>query len=258
MINFAPFYKDIALESGREHKKLKRRIGKIDYKEKLNLLYESFSIFNAHNKFIVQTDNTTALPYECNRSDLSNYNLMESLIVGNLDFVKNNLGKSVMVGVDNIVLNKIDNFFDEEFDIGLFCLGERNPDEKFNVSNGVVLVNSNNSNHDKIINFFSQRHEIYKKFDPQYKTWWGDMLSLNVLVSQKKIVSKFYKSNKTKKIYDFDGLTIKIFEVGKDYYKWVNSAGHYIKDDTDILLDFPGDESVKRHAKTILENIRNK
>ena len=99
---------------------------------------------------------------------------------------------------------------------------------------------------------------IYKNFDTQYKGWWGDMLSLNVLLSQKKIVSKFYKSKKTKKIHDFNGLKIKLFEVNKDYYKFVNSDGYYNKNDNDILLDFPGDESVKRHAKTILENIRKK
>ena len=61
---------------------------------------------------------------------------MESIIVANIDFVKNTVGKSVMVGVDNIVLNKIDNFFDEEFDLGICCLGERHPDEKYNVSDG--------------------------------------------------------------------------------------------------------------------------
>lgn len=256
MINFAPFYKDIDPDTGIDHKKLKRRIGKINYREKLNLLYESFIMFNQHNKFIVQTDETTILPYACHRSNLKNLNLMESIIVANIDFVKNTVGKSVMVGVDNIVLNKIDNFFDEEFDLGIFCLGERHPDEKYNVSNGVILVNSNLENQDKIVNFFTQRHEIYKNFDPQYKTWWGDMLSLNVLLSQKKIVSKFYKSKKTKKIHDFNGLKIKLFEVNKDYYKWVNGDGYYNKNDNDILLDFPGDESVKRHAKTILENIR--
>ena len=258
MINFAPFYKDIDPDTGIDHKKLKRRIGKINYREKLNLLYESFIMFNQHNKFIVQTDETTILPYTCNRSNLNNLNLMESIIVANLDFVKNNVGKSVMVGADNIVLNKIDNFFDEEFDLGIFCLEERDPNEKYNVTNGVILVNSNLENQNKIVDFFIQRHEIYKTFDYKYKTWWGDMLSLNVLLSQKEIVSKFYESKKTKKIHDFNGLKIKLFEVNKKYYKFVNSDGYYNKNKNDILLDFPGDALIKRHAKTIFENIRKK
>ena len=255
MINFAPFYKDID-QRGITHKKLKKRIGKVDYRKNLKILYESFKLFNPNNNFIIQTDNTTELPYTCNRSDLSEFNLMESLIVANLDYVKNHVGKSILVGVDNVVLNSVDTLFDEEFDLGFYCLGEKNDDEKFNLSNGVVLVNSNNSTHDQIVNFFNERHKIYQGYDKKYKSWWGDMLSLNHLVSRKNIIEEFYASGKQKKIYDFDGLKIKIFEVNKDYYKWVDSTGSYKKDDSDVILDFPGDNSVKQHAEIILNKLK--
>lgn len=254
MINFAPFYKEISLKEV-NNKKLKKRVGKVDYKKNLKLLHDSFKFYNPHNNFIVQTDNITELPYPCHRSDLSHMNIMESLIVGNLNYVKDILGKSILVGADNIVLNPVDSFFDDDFDIGLFCISQRNQDEKFNLSNGVVLVNSNLQNHERIVDFFNERYLIYKNFDSQYKSWWGDMLSLNLLVSKKDIINQFYQSNKTTKFYDFDGLTIKIFEVNKDYYKWVDRDGHYNKSNEDILLDFPGDNSVKRHAELIFNSL---
>lgn len=255
MINFAPFYKDIHA-SEVTHKKLKKRVGKVDYRKNLHLLHESFKMFNPSDNFIVQTDSITDLEYTCHRSNLSQLNLMESLIVANLNYVKDNIGKSILTGVDNIVLGSVHQFFNDEFDIGLYCLGQPNTDEKFNLSNGVVLVNSNTVNHDKIVHFFSERYSIYKKFDEKYRTWWGDMLSLNHLVSRKNIVSKFYESNKTKKHYDFDGLKIKIFEVNKDHYKWVDSNGDYNKSNDDIILDFPGDNSVKKHAEIIFKNLK--
>lgn len=255
MINFAPFYKDISSNEA-THKKLKRRVGKVDYRKSLRLLHDSFVLYNPNNKFIVQTDEITTLPYQCHRTDLSHYNLIESIIISNLSFVKNIVGKSVLVGVDNIVLGQIDKFFDDEFDIGLFCLPVPNPDEKFNLSNGVVLINSNTSNHDKIVDFFDKRHQIYKSFDPQYKSWWGDMLSLNRLISEKNILTSFYESKNTKKIYNFNGIKIKLFEVNKDHYKWVDSNGYYNKDEDDIILDFPGDNSVKQHAEFIFNSLK--
>lgn len=257
MIKFAPFYKDIN-PNMYHHKKLKRRIGNVDYRKSLQLLHDSFKLFNPDNEFIVQTDHVTNLPYTCHRSDLIKYNLMESLIVANLNFVKDNIGKSVLVGADHIVLNSIGNFFNEEFDLGFFCSGQKNENEKLNLSNVVVLVNSCNNNHDKIVNFFNERHLIYKGYEEQYKSWWGDMLSLNHLLSRKNIISEFYESKKTKKIYDFDGLKIKIFEIEKDYVKWVNGDGIYNSGEQDILLDFPGDQSVKKYMETIFNDIKNK
>ena len=72
------------------------------------------------------------------------------------------------------------------------------------------------------------------------------MLSLNHLLSRKNIISEFYESKKTKKIYNFDGLKVKIFEIEKEYVKWVNGDGIYNSGEQDILLDFPGDQSVKK------------
>jgi hypothetical protein len=257
MIRFAPFYKDINPDAS-HHKKLKRRIGNVDYRKSLKLLYDSFKKFNPHNEFVVQTDQSTDLPYACHRSNLSKFNLMESLVVANLNFVKDHIGKSILVGADNIVLSSVDNFFEDDFDLGFYCIGQKNENEKLNLSNGVVLINSNNSNHDRIVNFFNERHLIYQGYDEQYKSWWGDMLSLNHLLSRKNIIHEFYESNKTKKIYNFDGLKIKIFEIDKEHVKWVNGEGLYNKGEKDILLDFPGDQSVKKYMEIIFNDIKNK
>jgi len=257
MIKLVPFYKDID-PNGNHHKKLKRRIGKVDYRKNLQLLYDSFKIFNPSDNFLVLTDNTTPLPYECHRSDLSKFNIMESIVASNVDFAKKHLGKSVLIGADNIIVGSLNNFFDEDFDLGFYCIGERHQDEKFNVSNGVMLLNSTSANHDKIVDFFEKRYTIYKNYDANYKAWWGDMLSLNHLLSTKNIVEEFYNSQKTKKIYDFNGLKIKIFEINKDYVKWVDSNGNYKKSENDVILDFPGDQSIKQFMEIIFNDIKNK
>lgn len=257
MIKFAPFYIDID-PVGHHPKKLKRRIGNVDYRESLKLLHDSFKIFNPNNEFIVQTDQITDLPYSCHRSDLYRFNLMESLIVANLNFVKDHIGKNILVGADNIVLNSVDDFFQDEFDLGFYCIGQRNSNEKLNLSNGVVLVNSNHANHDKIVNFFNSRYLIYQDYEEQYKSWWGDMLSLNHLLERKNIIQRFYESNKSEKIYDFDGLKIKIFEIDKEHVKWVNGDGIYNKGEHDILLDFPGDQSVKKYMQVFFDDLTAK
>ena len=256
MINFVPFYKDVN-SNVITHKKLKRRIGKVDYRKNLHILYESFQLFNPDNNFVVLTDKNTNLPYECYRCDLEDYNLMESIIVANLEYVKGNLGKSVLVGADNVVLDNVNKLFKNKFDLGFYCIRDRNEDDKLNLSNGVILINSNHKNHNKIIDFFYNRYKIYQNYDLKYKSWWGDMLSINHLLQTKNIISDFYNSNKTKLIHDFDGLKIRIFEVGKDHYKWVDSNGNYNKSNNDIILDFPGDNSVKRHAQDILNNLKD-
>jgi len=258
MINFVPFYKDISLTDGGIHKKLKKRLGNVDYRKSLQLLHDSFIKFNKHNRFVIQTDQKTNLPYDCYRSNLSSLNLMESLIVSNLNFVKDNLGKSILVGADNIVVGSVDNFFKEEFDLGFYTQGKLHEDERFNLSNGVVLVNSNNNNHDAIVNFFTLRHIIYKGYDEKNKSWWGDQLSLYHLLSRKNIISEFYSAGNTKKIFDFDGLKIRIFEVNKDYNKWVDSNGNYLKSNDDVILDFPGDQSVKKYMQIIFDSLDKK
>ena len=160
MIKFVPFYKDID-PTGSHHKKLRRRLGKVDYRKNLKLLYDSFKFFNPEDSFVVLTDNVTKLPYDCYRSDLSNRNLMESIILADLNYVKDNIGKSVLVGADNVVVGALKNFFDEEYDLGFYCISERNQDEKLNLSNGVILINSSDRNQDKIVDFFDQRYSIY-------------------------------------------------------------------------------------------------
>ena len=255
MINFAPFYKDItAVEV--TNKKLKRRVGNVNYRKNLEILHDSFKLFNPTNNFVIQTDLITNLSYSSHRTDLSKYNLMESIIVANLNFVKDYVGKSVLVGADNLVINSIDGFFDDDFDLGFYCIGQKNENEKLNLSNGVVLVNSNNNNHDKIVNFFRERHLIYQGYEEQFKSWWGDMLSLNHLLSRKNIIQDFYESNKNKKIYDFDGLKIKIFEINKEHVKWVDGNGFYLKEEKDIILDFPGDQSVKKYIEIYFNDLK--
>lgn len=260
MINFAPFYKTMEPGEG-YHKKLRKRLYEVDYLHGLKLCYDSFLKTNPNNRFVVQTDEKTDIPYDCHRSAISELGLMESLIVGNLNFVKDHLGKSVLVGADHLVLNPIDNFFDEEFDLGFYCAGQFKEGAATNLSNSVVLVNANKSNHSKIVSFFQKRYDTFKTFPPESKSWWGDQLSLYVTLNETKIVDQFFSSNKTQRLFTFDGLKIKIFEYNRHYLKEVSSGGDVINPDpSDIILDFPGNNSIKKWTQKIYDRrfIKNK
>lgn len=237
------------------HKKLRKRIYEVDYLKCLDLCYKSFVHTNPHNKFIVQTDETTNLNYECYRSNISDLNLMESIVASNLNFVRDHIGKSVLVGADHLVVNKIDAFFNEDFDLGFYCQQNYNKEAATNLSNSVVLINSNKTNHKKIVDFFNRRYEIYKNYPPEYKTWWGDQLSLFTLVNEKNIVEEFYNSNQTKRFYDFDGLKIKIFKYDHEYLREVKIRCQYQPNVNDIVLDFPGTSSIKKCAEIIYNRL---
>ena len=85
-------------------------------------LEKTFKKFNPVGKFILATDMVTNIKLEFGkvfRTELDACNLMESLVLSNLDIIKQLEGKIILCGADHLVTGNLNNFFKEDFDIGI-------------------------------------------------------------------------------------------------------------------------------------------
>lgn len=245
MITLVPFYKEVKKDA----QQIEEMKQVFDYKNALYLLKESFEKFNSEqNKhFVLATDNDTEIDsnVKCFRSDLSNMNIMESLTVSNTNYVINNSGKMVLCGVDHLICNNIEMFYDDDFDIGLFVRWDQ-------INNTVVLVNKTKSNKKHINNFFKKRLECFYNLDSDTKNWFGDQRSYSNLLQEENILTR-YNENPNITMYDGFGLKIKLFNYGK-YVKPIKTGGGIKYNPTNILLDFKGPQR-KKHFNDVYKKI---
>jgi hypothetical protein len=243
MITLVPFYKDINLSN--EGIELNQMNKIFDYKKALYLMKNTFEKFNKNYKFEIQTDNYTRLEFpNIFRSNLDNMNIMESVVVSNANYVQNNHGKMILVGADHLICSDVKNFFNDDFDIGIFVNG-------CNVNNTVVLVDKNETNQKYVNEFFVERTNVYNNLDLDTKLWYGDQYSLSCMLNKHDIIKK-YLDKKTKNIFQYNNLKVKLFDYGY-LVKGVKKGGDLKHNKTNILIDFKG---VKR--KEHFEKIYNK
>lgn len=235
----APFYKKIK-KSGSKH--VNQRINVVNWIQILKMMKESFYKFNPKEyEFIVQTDSVTELlDLDCYRSPIDDDGLMASIVKSNTNFVKNHHGKMILVGADHLFVNRVDNFFEKDFDLAFFIGVKRKA-----VNNSVVLVNKNNSNSLLIDEFFQDRENIFfDELQPKVQEWGGDQSSISHLLEKEKIISQYIEHKKT--FFNYNGLKIKLFDYGSNYVYAANRNGSVdnLKGDA-IILDF---KSVERKS----------
>ena len=143
-----------------------------DYENALSSLEKSFKKYNPKGKFILATDMVTNIKLDSGkafRTDLGSCNIMESLVLSNLDLIKQLEGKIILCGADHLITGNLNNFFKEDFDIGILWSGGK-------VNNTVVLVNTELGNKEKIVSFFQERTNIFYELALLEKSWLGDQL----------------------------------------------------------------------------------
>ena len=244
MIILAPFYKDTNLRlEGSEVNEMSQIF---DYKQNLIRMYETFKNFNPSYKFEITSDNHTRLKnFDVFRSNLDNLNLMESFCVSNLEYVKSRNEKLVLCGADHLINGHIDSLFDSEFDIGMAIVG--NP---LRVNNTLVLVN--NTNRNKIIEFFERRYDCYKNLSTDEKLWFGDQLSYQRILESEAILDHSAKKLPLG-LFDIAGLSIKLFQYGSTYVSPIKKQIPEIGV-TPIVIDFKGPKR-KTRVETIYKEI---
>jgi hypothetical protein len=253
LIKVVSFYKDINLEQEKA-KKLKAR-STFDYKECQKKLFNTFKKFNNGHEFIVSTDLNTTL--ECypriDRHNLNGKLLMESVAIANNNFIQQEEGKIILLGADHLFCGNVNNFFEDDFDIGLLIVDKFDESHCTNINNTIILVNSNKNNVYRIRDFFKNRLDICLKLPLNERRWFGDQKSISLLLESKNIISNYHKNKETNII--FDHLKIKLIPWGSKYLKVVNSDGTYKKDDDDVLIDFCGGDEIKKFLNTVYLSI---
>lgn len=237
MITLAPFYKDISFQTeGTEVTEMSKIF---DYKKNLYRLYSSCKKYNLEFQFEICTDTYTEVKdLSLYRTNLDNMNLMESFCVSNLEYLKIKEGKIVLCGADHLIYGKLDDLFDEDFDIGIAVV--ENP---IRVNNTMVLVNLE-KNKDKIIKFFERRYNVYKNLSPAEKKWFGDQLSFQRILEEENIFNANLDSLPLG-IFSIDQLTIKLFRYGSKYVGPIKKNLSSIPG-TPVMIDFKGLKRKKR------------
>lgn len=178
MIILAAFYKDFSADT--ESSAVNEAVQDFDYKKALVCLANTFKKHNRNDKFLAVTDQNTSLPFgvqEIFRADLANYGLIESLVRSNTQVIKSTIGKVILCGADHLINRDLNNFFVEDFDIGILFNGTA-------VNNTVVLANITKSNRHKIIEFFQERENEYYNLPQREKDWFGDQTSLAMVLKK--------------------------------------------------------------------------
>jgi hypothetical protein len=241
MIKLVPFYKDIKKDAAEinEMKKI------FDYKNAIELLRLTFNKFNAEHEYILATDFETSVSskIKCFRTNLNNKNIMESLVLSNTDFVHNHDGKMVLCGADHLICNKINVFFEHDFDIALFVRWDQ-------INNTVVCVNKTPKNLKHVDNFFADREAEYYKLNNQEKQWYGDQRSFTTLLEDQNIITKFVKNN-SDSVHNFKNLKIKLFNYG-EYVRAIKTGGSVKINSNTVLLDFKGPKR-KQHFENVFK-----
>ena len=221
-----------------------------DYVSALCSLEKTFKKFNPTGKFILATDMVTDIKIEADtvfRTELNSYNIMESLVSSNLDLVKHLEGKIILCGADHLITGNLDNFFNEDFDIGILWSGG-------SVNNTVVLVNTELGNKEKIVSFFQERTDTFYELTLLEKSWGGDQMSIQTILGSKYQIPNLSPGRST--LHKSCGLKFKFFNYSEEFVFGVKkSSASYNK--TAIFLDFKGN-SRKRWFSTIAQDVLNK
>jgi hypothetical protein len=241
MIILAAFYKNI-LESANPN-----LTQEFDYESALSSLEKTFKKYNPKGKFILATDTVTNIKLESGesfRTDLGSYNIMESLVLSNLDLVKQLEGKIILCGADHLVTGNLDNFFKEDFDIGILWSGGK-------VNNTVVLVNTELGKKEKIVSFFQERTDAFYDLTLLEKSWLGDQTSLQSVLEKNYQIPRLAPGESM--LHKSCGLKFKFFNYSEEFVFGVKkSSAGYSK--TAIFLDFKGN-SRKRWFPVIAQEI---
>jgi hypothetical protein len=241
MTILAAFYKNIS-ESANPN-----LTQEFDYKTALCSLEKTFNKFNPKGKFILATDTVTNIKLESGesfRTDLDSCNLMESLVLSNLALIKQLEGKIILCGADHLVTGNLDNFFEEDFDIGILWSGGK-------VNNTVVLVNTELGNKEKIISFFQERTTAFHELGLLEKSWFGDQISIQSVLEKNYQIPRLAPGESL--LHESCGLKFKFFNYSEEFVFGVKkSSAGYSK--TAIFLDFKGN-SRKRWFTDIAQEI---
>jgi len=221
-----------------------------DYVSALYSLEKTFKKFNPNGKFVLATDmftNVKLKSCEIFRTDLNSCNIMESLVLSNLDLIKQLEGKIILCGVDHLVTGNLDKFFEEDFDIGILWNGGM-------VNNTVVLVNTDLGNKKKIISFFQERANAFYELASSEKSWLGDQISIQLVLEKKYQIPKLPPGQST--LHKSCGLKFKFFNYSEELIFGVKkSSVGYNKNA--LFLDFKGN-SRKRWFLNISKELLHK
>jgi len=217
MIILAAFYK-----TDLEQRKINFRSLYFDYETALYSLEKTFKKFNPKGKFILATDMATDIKLESGesfRTNLESCNIMESLVLSNLDLVKQSEGKIILCGADHLISGNLDNFFKEEFDIGILWNGGE-------VNNTVVLVNTEFGNKEKIVSFFQERTDEFYQLGSSEKSWFGDQISIQSVLEKKYQSPRLLPGQSI--LHESRGLKFKFFNYSEEFVFGVkkSSAGY--------------------------------
>ena len=241
MIILAAFYKTISEFAN------PNLTQEFDYKTALYCLEKTFKKFNPKGKFILATDMVTNIKLETGesfRTDLDSCNIMKSLVLSNLAIVKQLEGKIILCGADHLVTGNLNNFFKEDFDIGILWSGGK-------VNNTVVLVNTELGNKEKIVSFFQERTDEFYQLGSSEKSWLGDQLSIQSVLEKNYQIPRLSPGEST--LHESCGLKFKFFNYSEEFVFGVKkSSAGYSK--TAIFLDFKGN-SRKRWFTDIAQEI---
>ena len=263
MIELVAFYRDLSKTAVGTSPDLLKRVGQFNYVAALTLLSHSLKHWHPNDsRFVVQTDWETRLDFDnLFRTNLAPYNLMESFIIANIDYVQNNTGDLILSGADHLVCGSFAPLFSEDFDLATVTYGGDYPpggsfsiDHRTNVIN-IFFMRVNHKNRERIISFLLRRYEIYKSFSQSDRVWWGDQKSLSVLLETEGILTEHFDSNRQKCDFQMMGLKIKLLPYGGDYIigiagknnDWSNVEGIVHTKDTACILDFAGEMHIKAY-----------
>ena len=218
-----------------------------DYENALSSLEKSFKKYNPKGKFILATDMVTNIKLDSGkafRTDLGSCNIMESLVLSNLDLIKQLEGKIILCGADHLITGNLNNFFKEDFDIGILWSGGK-------VNNTVVLVNTELGNKEKIVSFFQERTNIFYELALLEKSWLGDQISIQSVLEKKYQSPRLLPGQSI--LHESRGLKFKFFNYSEEFVFGVKkSSAGYSK--TAIFLDFKGN-SRKRWFADIAQEV---
>jgi hypothetical protein len=218
-----------------------------DYESALSSLEKSFKKYNPKGKFILATDMVTNIKLDSGkafRTDLGSCNIMESLVLSNLDLIKQLEGKIILCGADHLITGNLNNFFKEDFDIGILWSGCK-------VNNTVVLVNTELGNKEKIISFFQERTNIFYELALLEKSWLGDQISIQSVLEKNYQLPRLAPGESL--LHESCGLKFKFFNYSEEFVFGVKKSSPGFSR-TAIFLDFKGN-SRKRWFSIIAEEV---
>jgi hypothetical protein len=185
MISLVPFYKQ--LDPTVEGSEVLEMQQIFSYRDALHKMHDSLVYHNQDRiNFLVATDLDTNINLPCYRSDLSGLNIMGSLSKSNLDVVRDVPGNKILCGADHLITGDLASMFEgndsQYFDIAVASK------KGSSINNTAVLVRDNN--HYDVVDFFQKRLDIYQELKDSQKTWFGDQLSIQVLLTRYGIISE--------------------------------------------------------------------